>query len=76
MRGYLLTTDIEGAHPRHVDYPLFEGDLICRDEDGTFTKECPGLAMSGFVLTDDQIAAMTPVEFSSFGLNYRIQAVA
>lgn len=55
MEKYALVQEtIEGAHPLHVDYPLLEGDLLVKDDDGTYYKHGPGLGISGFVLTPEQ----------------------
>lgn len=69
--GYLVTTDIAGAHPK-LDYPLFEGDLLVPEESDTWFKECPGLAVGGFKLSEEQTQTLKPVEFQRQGLNYII----
>lgn len=70
MNGFRVTEKIEGAHPRHVTYPLLPGDLLVREADGTWTKEAPGLAVMGFGLNEDQEATLRPCEFGCAGLSY------
>jgi hypothetical protein len=67
--GFRVTETIEGAHPKHTDYPLLPGDLLVR-ADGTWWKEAPGLAVGGFVLSEAQEATLKPVKFGSAGLDY------
>lgn len=49
-------------HVLHPTYPLLPGDILVEQEDGTFTKTAPGLGLGGFVLTDEQRAALKPLE--------------
>ena len=72
LSGFRVTVAVEGAHPLHVGYPLLPGDLLVRDSDGTWTKEAPGLAVIGFVLSDEQEATLKPVTFECSGLSYHI----
>lgn len=72
--GYEVVETIDNAHPRHVDYPLLPGDLITRDDDGTFGKEAPGMCVLGFRLTDEQIARLKPVTYKAHGLDYYWEA--
>lgn len=71
-KGYLVVETIEHAHPKLFTYPLLPDDILVQWEDGTFVKECPGIAVGGFELTDAQIATLKPVEFEMFGLDYRV----
>jgi len=74
MNGYEVTQDIRGAHPKHVTYPLLEGDILVRDGDFTFSKVAPGLAVLGFVLTEKQIEeSLRPVTYNNNGLEYWIE---
>jgi len=58
-----VTRVIERANPVHPDYPLLPGDVLTHDpSDGTYTKHAPGLAVCGFVLTAQDLAALVPVE--------------
>jgi hypothetical protein len=70
MMMFEVQERIDGAHPIHISYPLLPGDLLFRAEDGTWTKECPGLAVTGFVLTDEQVSNLNPREIKRNGLNY------
>lgn len=70
MKGLVVTTEITGAHPQMDDYPLLPGDLLVAEEDGTYFKECPGMAVGGFRLTPEQAATLRSVEFRVAGLNY------
>lgn len=73
MRGHKVTEQIDGAHPKVPKYPLLVDDLLVKEGDGTWTKECPGLAAGGFVLTPEQEATLRPVEFEAYGLNYVVE---
>jgi hypothetical protein len=70
MNGFVVTTEIQGAHRRMDDYPLLPGDLLVREEDGSYWKECPGMSVGGFVLTNEQAASLRSVEYQVYGLNY------
>ena len=61
---FLVTEEIEGAHPRHLDYPLLTDDLVQLTRDGTYTKIAPGLAIMGFVLRPDQQVALRPIQLA------------
>lgn len=74
--GYVVTETIENALPKQGDYPLLNGDLLVLEDDGTYTKECPGLAIGGAVLTDEQKATLREVSFTVRGLNYMISETA
>ena len=57
-----LTVQLDGTHPKHPDYPLLPGDVLTRDcRDDTYVKHT-GLGMFGFVLTDEQVATLEPVD--------------
>ena len=71
-KGFLVTKEIVGAHRTMEDYPLYVDDLLTRSEDGTWFKEGPGLGISGFELTEDQVATLKPVDFKFYGLAYKI----
>lgn len=70
--GFMVTTRIDGAHKTMPTYPLLPDDLLVREADGTFHKECPGISVGGFTLTDEQIADLKPVEFIARGLDYSV----
>lgn len=70
--GYRVTETIEGAHPALAEYPLLPDDLLVREPSGTWMKEAPGLAVGGFVLTEEQQANLKIVRFSTAGLAYMI----
>jgi hypothetical protein len=69
MNGFVVTEEINGAR-RHDDYALLPGDLLVREEDGSYWKECPGLSIGGFHLTPEQVATLRAVEYQRLGLNY------
>lgn len=72
MDGHRVTQRIDNAHPvLGADYPLLPGDLLVRDG-VTWTKEAPGLCVYGFVLTDEQVATLEPVQFERHGLAYSL----
>lgn len=71
-QGFLVKEKIEGAHAKLASYPLLPEDLLVREPDGRFTKECPGIAVKNFSLTEEQIAALVPVKFEVRGLDYTI----
>jgi len=58
---FMVTVDLEGAHPRHPDYPLIAEDVLIRQPDGTFTKVAPGLGVMGFRLSEAQQATLRPL---------------
>lgn len=68
--GFRVTTKIEHAHALHPDYPLYPGDLLVPEPDGRYTKEAPGLCISGFLLTAEEEATLQPVRFERRGLEY------
>lgn len=72
--GFLVTETVNGAHrnPSLASYPLLPDDIIIQDEDGSWFKECPGVAIGGFILTADQEATLKPVRFVVNGLSYSI----
>lgn len=67
--GYVVSEQIDGANPLHPKYPLLPGDLLVRDG-ATWMKDAPGLAVGGFVLTEEQVATLRRVEFVVHGLTY------
>ena len=70
----LVTARIINANPKHIGYPLLEGDLLLEDKAGGFTKVCPGLAIAGFRLEAKQVASsLRKVDFEQQGLNYTIK---
>ncbi len=69
-KGLEVTVEIEGAVTKMPDYPLLPEDLLLEQPDGTYMKVCPGIAVGGIVLTDDQRATLRPVEFRQEGLNF------
>jgi hypothetical protein len=71
--GFRATETIEGANPRVARYPILPDDLLVRTGPHTYTKECPGIAVTGFVLTPDQEKGLRPVKFSRDGLEYSIE---
>lgn len=73
-RMYEVTEPIEDAHPLHSKYPLLPGDLLTRDENDTWMKECPGIAVYGFVLTDEQVSKLRPRLIDRHGLVYTSDA--
>jgi hypothetical protein len=68
--GYVVTETIDRAHRRMDDYQLMPGDLLVREKDGSFWKECPGMSIGGFHLTDAQIATLRETEYEVHGLTY------
>lgn len=74
--GLRATTEIRGAHPHLSDYSILPGDLLVKEAEGTYMKEAPGLAVGGFVLTPEQMAAMQPVTFERHGLAYAIEVTS
>lgn len=70
--GFRVPFEIDNAHPKLPKYKLLEGDILTRQEDGTFMKECPGVAVGGFVLSDEEIDALEDVKFENVGLAYRV----
>lgn len=56
-----VTEEIHGAHRRFTDYPLLPEDIVRKDPDGTWTKVAPGLQVSEFVLSDEQVQKLQAV---------------
>lgn len=71
-KGYIVQETIEGAHPKLTDYPLLQNDLLVKDSDGSYAKECPGLAIVGFRLTPEQEASLMKVTYEVRGLDYKV----
>lgn len=69
--GFVVQAAISGAHPKIPNYPLLPGDLIV-PTGLAWHKECPGLSVGGFVLTQEQIDALRPVKFLRRGLDYAV----
>ena len=69
-----VTERIDGAHRLHTDYPLLPGDLLAKQDDGTFYKHSPGLGIFGFALTPEQEQTLRPttrdIVFGVGGLDY------
>lgn len=74
--GYLVTERIDGAQPKMPKYYLLPEDLLVKEGDGTYAKECPGIAVVGFVLTPEQEATLRPVRFTRNGLNYSYEGLS
>lgn len=71
--GFRVTETMDDVHPSLKEkYPLMPGDLLQKDDDGTYFKEAPGIAVGGFVLTAEQEATLEPVQFLRHGLDYQI----
>ena len=71
-KGFLVVDTIEGAIKKKPNYPLLDGDLLVEKSDGTFIKECPGIAIGGIELTEEQKSRLREVSFTRYGLNYKI----
>jgi hypothetical protein len=72
MEMWEVQETIEGAHSIHLTYLLLPGDLLRKDEDGTFTKEAPGLCVRGFVLTTAQQERLVKRTVIQHGLKYAV----
>lgn len=70
--GFQVVTEIRGARPDFLTYPLLPDDLIVQDETGIWWKLCPGIGIGGFVLTDEQVASLKPVVYEQRHLDFRI----
>lgn len=68
VSGLKVTERIDGAHPTLTDYPLLPGDLIIGQPDGTFYKFGPGLGVTGFELTPEQILTCESYEDTDFAI--------
>jgi len=66
--GFVVTEQIDHARP-DMDYPLLPGDLLIKHE-GEWWKECPGVAIGGFILTEEQEASLVATEYQARGLDY------
>lgn len=70
--GFLVPDGIDVTHPTIPGYDLLENDLIVKDDNGTWYKIAPGLAVSGFVLTQVQEALLAPVKYRADGLTFEL----
>jgi hypothetical protein len=68
VSGLKVTETIHHASEKNPDYPLLEGDILIKQEDGTYFKFGPGLGIGGFVLTPEQEATLEPVENQPFAM--------
>lgn len=55
-----VTREMVGTNPIHPDYPLLPGDVLVREDDGTYMKVAPGLGIGGFILDPTQVATLKP----------------
>lgn len=58
---WMVKETIEGAHPRHTNYPLLDGDVLTKNRNCTFTKHT-GMCVVGFILTREQESRLEPVD--------------
>lgn len=68
----MVTEKIAGAHPQHPDYPLLPEDLVKRQPDGTWYKYAPGMGVTGFVLSEEQVQKLKAVWVISEHLVYEV----
>jgi hypothetical protein len=68
----MVTEEIEGAHPKLANYPLLPEDLVSLYDDGTWAKVGPGMMVTGFVLSPEQVQKLKPVWLQSMHLNYHL----
>ncbi|UDL16328.1 hypothetical protein SEA_ZOOMAN_44 [Microbacterium phage Zooman] len=69
----MVTEEMNGRHPRHVDYPLLPGDSIQLYTDGTWAKVSPGLMVAGFVLSEEDVQTrMKAVWMQSANLAFHV----
>lgn len=71
-QGFLVSETFSGVHSIHRDYHLLPGDLLQHDEDGSYTKIAPGLAIAHFWLSSEQEAKLKAVRYQAQGLNFHI----
>ena len=71
--GYLVTSEIQHAHPRLPAYQLLPGDLLVKTGIQTYAKDAPGLAVEGFILDPEEEATLKLVRFTCTGLDYTIE---
>jgi hypothetical protein len=57
----MVTEEMVGVHPIHMEYPLLPGDVLTLDPDGTYHKHT-GLGIVGFTLSPEQVATLKPTE--------------
>lgn len=72
--GFLVMDDIEGARHPIDDYPLIQGDLLVKQEDGTYFKVCPGISLGGFRISEYALryGLVKPVKYRQRHLEYQI----
>lgn len=71
-QALMVTEEIVGAHPLHVNYPLLPEDIVSREVDGTWMKHAPGMAVGGFVLSPEQVQSLKVVWMISEHLVYEV----
>lgn len=69
---FRVTVALDGRRPDMPGYPLLPGDIIAPsidwDDDGneielgTWMKHAPGIAIGGFVLTEEDLATLEPAD--------------
>lgn len=55
---FRVLSTLDGRKANMPTYPLLPGDIVIQDEDGTWTKHAPGLAIGGFELTAEDVAEL------------------
>lgn len=76
MQGYLVTEEIRNCQPKWGDkFYLVPGDLIVQSTwkgaaPNTWQIEAPGPAISGIILTEEQVATLHEVEYEREHLTY------
>lgn len=69
----MITEELEEEQIQHgkiTGYNLLAGDLLVKEENGKWTKECPGTTIMGFELTEEQEAKLRPVDYEHDNLDY------
>ena len=62
---FRVSVEMIGVHPIYTDYPLMVDDVLCQDEDGTWSKQT-GLGIFGFTLSPEQEATLEPIGIAYF----------
>ena len=69
-----VTEEIQGAHSKFDNYSLLPEDLLQLYTDGTWAKIAPGILVTGFVLSPEQVQTLKPIWVRSVHLSYHYEA--
>lgn len=65
--GFLVTVEVPEINS--IGMGLHVGDLVTK-HNGRFTRQAPGICLTGFELTEDQQKVLEPVKYGCEFLNF------